>query len=254
MRLLCIVLFFVTYLAGYRSLASKDLFPPKPHNSGYIIDFADVVKDKAKLEKELSAYKDTSGNTIYFVTVEKINKYTIHEYADLLAEKWETSGKIGPHTVLMVWEERKHRFGVGAGSALIDNLPISLSERIEDDFFTGNTKNTSDINGVYKAKNTIALVLSSPPGTFDFSNISFWSFLIIAFLIAFFLFGYPYIMFRQMKSLNLRSKPSKFWSPLYLRNSFGGVNYRDFNHSLGSFKVEKTVKKNEGGGGATGNW
>lgn len=95
--------------------------------TGFVNDFANIIDDdtQAKLETQLSSYKESSNHEVVVVTVKSLEGDYIENYAVKLFEEWGIGNKEKDNGILFLVasEDKKVRIEVGYGleGALIDS-------------------------------------------------------------------------------------------------------------------------------------
>lgn len=236
----------------FASIAVEAKYPNRPTGNQLIMDYASVITplNKSLLERKLTDFRDSTGVEILLVTLPSIETASIHNYAINLAKQWEDDGVMSSETVLMIWEKSKHQFGLGPGTALKHDFPISVSEKMEDRYFAHST----DINnGLLGASESVMGIISGNVDEKAVGGINSGGLLLLLFFIIFFLIAYPIWLFKEAKRTHLGTKPINFSTALSLKYTFGGGNFSEFRNATGPFGLINNTEQ-KGGGGAGGVW
>lgn len=138
--------------AGFFAFVLAYTSPGAP--TGFVNDFANIIDDdtQAKLETQLSAYKQSSNHEVVVVTVQSLGGDYIENYAVKLFEEWGIGDKEKDNGILFLIasEDKKVRIEVGYGleGALVDSEANQIIQSYIIPPFKENNYSLGIANGV----------------------------------------------------------------------------------------------------------
>jgi uncharacterized protein len=136
--------------------------PPKPEPAVFVNDFAAIMEEaeEKKLEIKLKKYADSTSTQIAIVIIQKLEGYSITDYAQKLAETWGIGqkGKDNGLLILVSKDDRKIKIAVGYGlEATITDL---AAKHIIDNQLVPNFKTEDYYQGLEEATDFIFKLLN----------------------------------------------------------------------------------------------
>lgn len=138
--------------AGFFAFAIAYVSPGQP--TGFVNDFANIIDDdtQAKLETQLSSYRQTSNHEVVVVTISSLQGDYIENYAVKLFEEWGIGDKEKDNGILLLVasEDKKVRIEVGYGleGALVDSEASQIIQGYIIPSFKENNYSLGIANGV----------------------------------------------------------------------------------------------------------
>lgn len=147
--------------------------PTYPGFSAPVVDAADVVPAvvEQRLDSELQAYQQASGNQIAIGVVETTGDQSIEDYAfDLFNKHWKVGDKVKDNGVLLLIAVKDRKLRIEVGSGLEGDLTDAESGRIILDQLTPRLKEGDYGGAVEVGANEIRRALGdtsvgAPPAT-----------------------------------------------------------------------------------------
>lgn len=101
---------------------------PKP--TGYVNDYANVLRDKSMIEHRISEYHKQTTNEIAVVTIDSLGGEPIEDYAHRLFKEWGIGAKGNNNGVLILVVVRDHKTRIEVGYGLEGRLNDAFCGRV----------------------------------------------------------------------------------------------------------------------------
>ncbi len=264
--------FLFTFIFQVFLTHAQDI-PPKPEPPRLVNDFAGVLTQtqKARLEKTLRIFNDTTSNQIVIVTVKTLNGYSPAQFATEIGHKWGVGQKKFDNGVVILV---KPKYGNDRGQAFIavgyglePVITDALSKRIVENEMIPRFRQGDYYGGLLSAVNVLMKLASGEISekTYYKQREGSWFTALLPFIIL--LIIYLLIRGSSSRSYSIGRGGGSFWTALFLGSMLGGSSHRghwdDFSGGGGSSGFGGFGGGGSfggfggggfGGGGAGGSW
>jgi uncharacterized membrane protein YgcG len=263
MRPSLFILIVLTLLPGI--VKSGYRYFERPAGSHCIFDKGLILShtDEIELKERFTNFRDTSGIEFLLITIPEAPGESMSDYASGLALQWEHTGEITARSVLMVIEARHNRLGIGAGSALQIEFPVSVAHNIRRRLLKPSfSQQEINLDNIIIASDVLMAIATGREEEAGFKNsLSLGIFSLIVLLVIFFGLLYPLILLKNFRRTTIASRNLSYQTVLTWPRSLINSNitgFDDFSTGRGPFsgrtrrEVIEGIKN--GGGGARGKW
>lgn len=230
-------------------------FPEKPNPPRLVNDFANFMSanERARLEKKLVAYDDSTSTQITIVTVQTIHGYDIDDYNARLGELWGVGRKGKDNGLVILAAKDEREVSIATGYGMEEVIPDAIAKRIIENQIIPNFRDGNFYRGFDEAT-TVIMQRATGQFTADDIGTGINKHFIILFICL-------VIFFIVLSSILNRGKHYTYTGKGYRRSGWGGPWIGGGGFGGGSWGGGRSSGGfggfgggSFGGGGASGKW